>query len=425
MFLAGSVLPGLLIPAVQSHLPQAVPAGAAQHHPPLPQQIRRHPDPVRHIIVCPNHIPAPSAQCLNKACRRGIHNDFLDFPPCRQMFQQFRILGVGFLPSLPAGVIVDLLHPVPHAVLLPPQPHGQRIHRPVVHGNPPPRKRRRRRRRRIPFRVEEVVDQPLCRRPFSQHEPPVENAGVEPLIPLPDLRCQSRIVLHGKMQPQGVPALRLFNPLLIEPVLRPLRIAVEPQPAAPDAASGRRLLHKGSGHQRRFVQQQPCQRAALNQCCAGSVFAAEKQKTVSMSGKRHRHHVGGAVFPHLHANPPQAGHQIRQQVPPQRPYGFPAQGKLPPAEFMLCPQEKRQSHAEGFPAPDGPVADNGLPAVFPPPGQYPPLLRRKPESLIPHPNPPPPGSDPSAPDTAGHFPVSPPYPAASRGIPAPGRDLPA
>ena len=227
------------------------------------------------------------------------------------------------------------------------------------------------------------------------------------------------------MQPQGAPAFRLFDPFLVEPVLRPLRVAVEPQLAAPDTAPGHRLLHKGPGHQRRLIQQQSRQGAALDQRRAGSVLPAEQQKLIPVSGVNHRQRVGRAVFLHLHADPPQAGEQFCQKIPPQSPHRLAAQGELPSTEIVLGPQEKGQPHAECLSAADSPVADDGLPAPLPPPGQHPPLFGGKAERLIPHGAPPAPGQVLSMPGTAGRCPGAPHHPAASTVFPAPAPGPPA
>ena len=72
--------------------------------------------------------------------------------------------------------------------------------------------------------------------PLSQNEPPVEHARIQPRVALADGRRERGIVLHGKVQIQTVARLRAEDPLVVKPVLRPLRIAVEPQAAAGDGA---------------------------------------------------------------------------------------------------------------------------------------------------------------------------------------------
>lgn len=64
------ILSRLFVPAIKGHLPQAVPAGITQYDPPLPQQIRRHPDAVSHIVVGLLYPPAPLPQGLDEAGRR-------------------------------------------------------------------------------------------------------------------------------------------------------------------------------------------------------------------------------------------------------------------------------------------------------------------------------------------------------------------
>ena len=400
MLLFRCILSRLFVPAIKGHLPQAVPAGITQYDPPLPQQIRRHPDAVSHIVVGLLYPPAPLPQGLDEAGRRRVHDHPLDLPPRRQPLQHIRVLRVGFLPSLPAGIVIDLLYPVPNAVPFPPKTHRQRIHRPVIHGYPPPAEGPLRHRCRISGRVEKVIHQALSRRPFSLHEPSVKHARIQPLIPLPDLRRQAGIIRHRKVQPQHPPALRLLDPLLVKPVFRPLWIAIEPQLAALDAAPGHRLLYKRPWHQRRLVQQQSRQCAPLDQRRAGLVFPAKQQKLIPLPAKLHHQGIGAPVFTHDHTDPPQAGDQFRQQIPPQRPHRLAAQGKLPSVKTTLGPQKKRQSHAKRLSAADCPIADDGLPTVLPPPGQHLPLLAGKPDHIISHSSLPFPPAAPPAPEAA-------------------------
>ena len=179
-----------------------------------------------------------------------------------------------------------------------------------------------------------------------------------------------------------------------------LRIAIEPQLAAPDAAPGHRLLYKRPWHQRRLVQQQSRQCAPLDQRRAGLVFPAKQQKLIPLPAKLHRQGIGAPVFTHDHTDPPQAGDQLRQQIPPQRPHRLAAQGKLPSVKTTLGPQKKRQSHAKRLSAADCPIADDGLPTVLPPPGQHLPLLAGKPDHIISHSSLPFPPAAPPAPEAA-------------------------
>ena len=79
-------------------------------------------------------------------------------------------------------------------------------------------------------RVKKVVHQALRGGPFPQNKPPVEGAAVVGLIPPDDPGGEGWVVLHSEVQVQCAPLLRLQDPLLIKPVLRPLGVAVEPQP---------------------------------------------------------------------------------------------------------------------------------------------------------------------------------------------------
>ena len=147
------------------------------------------------------------------------------------------------LPSFAPGIKVKLVRPVPYAVLPAPQPERCRIDRSVVARNDPlliascGRRADKR-------RVKEVIHPTLRLTPLPQNEPPVKNARVKPFIASAYGFAQRRIVLHRKLQMQAIALFRLQNPFLIEPVLRTLRVAAEPQPAALHRASGACLLDK-------------------------------------------------------------------------------------------------------------------------------------------------------------------------------------
>ena len=66
-------------------------------------------------------------------------------------------------------------------------------------------------------------------------------------------------------------------------------------------------------------------------------FSPKKQKLISVSGVHHCQCVGGAVLPHLHPDPPETRHQLRQQIPPQSAHGLAAQGELPSVKIVLRP----------------------------------------------------------------------------------------
>ncbi len=211
------------------------------------------------------------------------------------------------------------------------------------------------------------------------------------------------------MKVQGPPFPRPQNPLSVKPVLRVLRIAVEPQAAPRHAAPGDGLLHKAPGHQGRLVQQHPRQGAALDQRRAGLVPPAKEQETVFMAPQPHGQQVLRPPLPAVEAQPPQIGHQLRQQVPPQGGDGLSAQSQLPSVEPGHGPEEEGEPHGEGLAAADGPVADDSLPiSRAAPPGQHPSLLLGKPHDLSRRPTLLPPRQLPSAPGTALRPP--PPFP---------------
>ena len=394
VFLPGRISAASLVPAVKSHLPQAVPAPPAYGDPPRPQQVRRHPDAVRHSVVRPHDVESPPPQRFDKAGRRRVRDDPPDVPPIRQALQIIGVFGVGPLPSGLVGIVIVLRHPIPDPVPPPPESERRRICRPVIHRHTPLLKPVRRRLHRVPLRVEKVVHQPLGGSPLPQHEPAVKHPGISPLIPGPDGGRQRGIIRHGEVQAQRFPLLRLQDPLLIKPVLGPLRIAVEPQPASRHAAPGHGLLHKGPGHQRRLIHQDPRQRTALDQRRAGLVPAAEEQIAVFMPPIPHHQQIFRPPFPHGHSQPPQPGHQLRQQIPPQSANGLPAKPQLFSVEPRLGPQEKGRPHGKGLAAAHRAVADDSLPLVAVPPCQDPHLLGGKMDLPIHRPRPPPSGRQP-------------------------------
>lgn len=142
---------------------------------------------------------------------------------------------------------------------------------------------------------------------------------------------------------------------------------------------------------------------------AGLVPPAKEQETVFMAPQPHGQQVLRPPLPAVEAQPPQIGHQLRQQVPPQGGDGLSAQSQLPSVEPGHGPEEEGEPHGEGLAAADGPVADDGLPiSRAAPPGQHPSLLLGKPHDLSRRPTLLPPRQLPSAPGTALRPP--PPFP---------------
>ena len=315
MLLFYPVAAAAFLPDVFLHLPQAVGASPADHQLSGFQQIRRDADTGQHIILCLQYPPALPPQQFQKAGRRRIHDHCRDRPVSRQLFQFCGILPVGHLPLLLPGIKVELLHPVPDPAASAPEPHGHGIHRAVIAGNVPFVAACR----HLPhqFLCEEIVDSALRLDPLSQHIPPIEYAGVQPLIPGPDLRCQGGIVLHGKMQTQAVPHLCLPDPFHVQPVIWSCRIAIEPKPASCHAAPCTGLLHKGPGHQGRFIQQHSCKGDALDQGRRAFIPAAEEIKPVPVAQKIHRQQILRPVLPIPHSQIFQLGQHFPEHIAPQ------------------------------------------------------------------------------------------------------------
>ena len=261
---AHGVAPGLRVPDILLNLGQEVRAGVAQHEPAALEQIRRAADAAEHVVVRPADVPAVSPQRLKEARSRRIDNDGRDGPPARKLPQRPLILRVRHLALLAPRVEVELLHAVPHGVLPPPQPEGCRVDRAIVARDVPLVERPLGRRRGL-CRVEEVIHPALSRHPLAQHEAAVEHAGVQPRIAAADIGRQRGVVLHRKVEVQAVPLRRVADPLRVEPVVRPLGVAVEPQAASRDGAARAGLLHKAARHERHLVEQHARKRDALNE----------------------------------------------------------------------------------------------------------------------------------------------------------------
>ena len=402
---------GRLIPAVQGKLPNGVHARGANHQPPLPQQLRRHPNPGQHIVFRLHHPPPLPPEHLKEAGGGGVHHHGLNPPPPGQPSQLLGVLPVGFLPHLLSGVVIILLHPVPDAVPLPPQPEGGGIHRPVIAGNTPPLQLPLRRRFHVAL-IEEVVHSPLRSHPLSQHESPVKIPAEHPAIAPYHLRRQSRIVLHQKVQIQRPPLPGPLNPLPVKPVGGIFGVAVKPQLGPLHRAPRAGLLHKGAGHQRRLIQQHPGQSHPLNQGGAPLILAAEEIEGINPPPEPHRQQMLRTLFRAGKPQLPQHRHQPIQKVAPQSPHGFPAQPEPLPLKPPHGPAHKGQPHTDGLSAAHGAVADNGLqlPTGRPvtPPGQHDFLFFGK--GLKPH--------DPLPPSAPG--PGRRPLPVPAR-PPAPGR----
>ena len=343
MFLAHLVPPsGAGVPAVQPELPDGVSAPGTDDQPARPQQLRRGADAGEHLVLRPPHLPAPPPQALQKAGGGGVCHHLPDGPPVRQCLQRVGVFAVRLLPPLPAGVVIELLHPVPRLPPPPPKSHRGGVHRTVVAGDIP---LRRPPLRRLAHHLpgEEVIYQPCRRGPFPQHEPAVEGPLEHGPVSLPHLGRQARVVLHGEVEVKDVALPGLLDPLLIEPVSRPLRVAGEPQPGPLDRAPGAALLHKGAGHQNSLVQQRPRQGHPLDACRRPLVPSAEQAEDVPPPPQGHRHLPPGQLLPALESHPSQQGQHLSRQVPPHPLHAPAAQGESPPLEAGHGPQEEGQA----------------------------------------------------------------------------------
>jgi len=82
------------------------------------------------------------------------------------------------------------------------------------------------------------------------------------------------------VQVQQTLDLALVDPASFEPMLRPLRIAVEPELGAINAASAGCLVDKAFRHQGDFIEKDPCQGDALDEILRSFVLAAEEVEVV-------------------------------------------------------------------------------------------------------------------------------------------------
>ena len=335
MLLANPVLSAPRLPEVLPQLPDAVSAIFADHDLPSFQAVGGESNAAEHIVFGFFYPPTLPPQDFHEACRRRIHNHRLNgISPC-QFGQSASVFLVGHLVLFPPGVEVKFLHPVPCAATFPPQSHRGGIHRTIVAGNVPLFAVFR----GFPQHIlrEKVVDPSFRLHPLPQHIPLVKHPRVEPPVTLPDTLRQGGVIFHGEFQSEAVSFFRFQDPCFVEPMLRPFRVAVEPQPAPGDAAPGAGLLHKTAGHQRRLIQQHPGEGDALNEGCRAFVPASEGVEAVFMAPHGHDDQVFRPFFP---APRPQCGksrQNFRQNIAPQRGNGFPADAKLLPIEAAHSP----------------------------------------------------------------------------------------
>ena len=166
------------------------------------------------------------------------------------------------------------------------------------------------------IRLEEIVDPALCLGPLAKDKPAVKNPCVQVLIPLPDLGCQRRIVLHGKVQTQTVPVFRLLDPCGVEPMVRPGWIAVKPKSATGHRTSSTGLLHKRPRHQRHLVQQDSGKGDALDQPRGAFIPAAKDIEPVFPSAKTHGHQIFRTFFLPACSQSLQSWQDLRQNIAP-------------------------------------------------------------------------------------------------------------
>ena len=141
----------------------------------------------------------PPPQALQKAGGGGVCHHLPDGPPVRQCLQRVGVFAVRLLPPLPAGVVIELLHPVPRLPHRPQSPIevGFTVLCRRRYTTPPP----------APSggshtisREKKSYTSPCRRGPFPQHEPAVEGPLEHGPVSLPHLGRQARVVLHGEVE---------------------------------------------------------------------------------------------------------------------------------------------------------------------------------------------------------------------------------
>ena len=284
------------VPAVQAELPDGVPAGGADDQLSLFEKPGGEPDSGENIVVSFLHRQPPPPQHLNEAGSGRVHHHRTKRTALDQGLQVVGVLLVGLLPACLAGVVVVLLQPVPHPVFPPPKSHGSWVHRSVVAGDVEGAAYIQ---GWFPHQVlrEEVVHQPLCVYPLSQHEPAVEGSLEHGPVALQHGGGEAGVIRHGKGQAQRLLFLRFLDPLLVKPVSGALRVAGEPQLAPLHRAPGAHLLYKGAGHQSHLIQQRTGQGDALYQSGRALIQAAEEVESVAAAAHSDGELVEGAPFP--------------------------------------------------------------------------------------------------------------------------------
>ena len=142
-----------------------------------------------------------------------------------------------------------------------------------------------------------LVDDAFSRHPAPQHIAVIKHACEGLLIPLDGLFGQSGVVSQHKMDVLGVDLalVCLFDPVGVEPMGRRCRVAGKPDLCPCDRAADHGLVHERTRLQNDLINQASRQRAALNQCIAAFILAAEHLKHVGDAALGNGHGLVGAA----------------------------------------------------------------------------------------------------------------------------------
>ena len=176
MLLDGAIPTGAAIPAVEGELPDQpfTPAGKPEF--PLFEQASDQPDAISDAIFGgDDKKPSMPADTGDKAGGRRVDDHRLNFPRTGKRLQCLIIFLIGHLAPFPAGVIVELVQPIPNPIPLPPQPHGSGVDGAIIAGEEEPAAGRRLI-EQMHRRIKHWVNRPLRSDPFPQHKPLVETA---------------------------------------------------------------------------------------------------------------------------------------------------------------------------------------------------------------------------------------------------------
>ena len=218
------------------------------------------------------------------------------------------------------------------------------------------------------------VNQTFGHHPAPADVPLIKHAGVLRPVPCLDRLGQAQVVIHRKVQVQQVLGAGLQNPAFVEPVLRPLRVAVEPELGTVHRTAGGGLVYKAFRHQGNFVKQCARQCNALDQVLAALVLATEQVVIVGHGPAGHDQQI---VAPALGGSVAAGGQHLLEHphhVAPQAGNGLAAQGKVLAVKARHAPQHKTEGERNGFAGADGSVRDQPVRRLYgggtAPPGQY-------------------------------------------------------